>query len=279
MTSTTDQITPTDEQALQQDWDAWHAAREATLATEHGWLSITAFAWLPQEPAGVDGLPGRWSVHEGFAVLTALAADGLTVAADGTPVDGTVRATVAEAGSLSWLRLGDAVVELVLRGGRYAVRVRDPKAVTRTAFTGVPAFPLDPAWVRTGRFTPLPEPRRVEVTTARDDLRQTATVVGEIVVDLPGVAEPQRFAAVGSPAGGLSVSFRDATNGVTTAPWRQLSVVGPDEDGQVVLDFNRTVNMPFAFTDFGTCPAPVAGNELSVAVEAGERTPVRPTAG
>jgi peptidoglycan biosynthesis protein MviN/MurJ (putative lipid II flippase) len=36
-------------------------------------------------------------------------------------VDGTITATVAEAGSLAWLRYGDKLVELVLRGGRYAI--------------------------------------------------------------------------------------------------------------------------------------------------------------
>ena len=31
-----------------------------------------------------------------------------------------------------------------------------------------------------------------------------------------------------------------------------------------MVDFNRAVNLPFSFTEFGTCPAPVAGNHIPV---------------
>jgi uncharacterized protein (DUF1684 family) len=41
----------------------------------------------------------------------------------------------------------------------------------------------------------------------------------------------------------------------------------------VVLDFNRAVNLPCAFTDFATCPLPPAGNHLPFEVTAGELIP------
>jgi hypothetical protein len=47
----------------------------------------------------------------------------------------------------------------------------------------------------------------------------------------------------------------------------------PDADGRVEIDFNRAINFPYAFTDYGTCPAPPAGNTLPVAVTAGELAP------
>jgi uncharacterized protein len=50
----------------------------------------------------------------------------------------------------------------------------------------------------------------------------------------------------------------------------------PDADGRVTIDFNRTLNLPCAFTAYATCPLPPAENRLPVAVEAGERTPPRP---
>jgi uncharacterized protein (DUF1684 family) len=49
-----------------------------------------------------------------------------------------------------------------------------------------------------------------------------------------------------------------------------------DADGRVTIDFNRTVNLPCAFTTYATCPLPPAENRLPVPVEAGERTPLRP---
>src|SRR5690242_8009777 len=100
---------------LEQDWQTWHAAREEDLNTDYGWLSIVGFDWLPDEPAALPGLPGTWWVADGRAHV---AADG-ALTLNGAPVQET-SATVAEAGSLSWLFFGDRLIELVLRGGRYA---------------------------------------------------------------------------------------------------------------------------------------------------------------
>jgi uncharacterized protein (DUF1684 family) len=43
------------------------------------------------------------------------------------------------------------------------------------------------------------------------------------------------------------------------------------KDGKVVLDFNRAVNPPCAFTPFATCPLPPKENRLTVRVTAGEK--------
>ena len=68
--------------------------------------------------------------------------------------------------------------------------------------------------------------------------------------------------------------FRDATSGVTTyGALRQLEVAWPDEDDRVVIDFNRALNMPCAYTDFATCPLPPAENRLPIAITAGEKIP------
>ena len=70
------------------------------------------------------------------------------------------------------------------------------------------------------------------------------------------------------------VLFTDATSGTTTyAASRSVDLGPPDEDGNVVLDFNRAVNLPCAFTDFATCPLPPVENRLLIAIEAGEKIP------
>ena len=60
----------------------------------------------------------------------------------------------------------------------------------------------------------------------------------------------------------------------TYAANRSVSVAAPDADGVTVIDFNRAVNLPCAYTDFATCPLPPAENRLPVAIEAGEKTPL-----
>jgi uncharacterized protein (DUF1684 family) len=251
---------------LEQDWRSWHAQREADLNTDHGWLTVVAFNWLTSVPSAIEGLPGRWWTDGRFAHVDAA---GLIL--DGEPLNGTASASVAEAGSLSWLYYGDKLVELVLRGGRYAIRQRDPKAATRLGFSGVPAYPVDPRWVTTGHFTPLAQGERVEVATARPDLRQHVTVVGTVHLALDESA--YELVATAAGEGKLSLSFYDETNGVETAAWRTVTTGVVQGDRSVVVDFNRTINLPFAFTDYGTCPAPVEGNSLPLTVTAGEKSP------
>jgi uncharacterized protein (DUF1684 family) len=248
------------------DWQLWHIAREQELSSDYGWLSITAFNWLGGTPAELPGLPGKWWSADGLAQVEAT---GLTL--DGEPLDGAASASVAEAGSLGWLYYGDKLAELVLRGGRYAIRQRDPEAATRVGFNGVPAYPVNPLWQVTGHFTPFTEPERVEVATARPDLRQHVTAVGTVHVALGESA--YELVATAASGGRLSLSFHDETNGLETAPWRSVTTGPVQGDRSVALDFNRTINLPYAFTDYGTCPAPVAGNRLALPVTAGEKVP------
>ena len=280
MTVTDNRPDTTEESDLTAGWTRWHDERETELRAEHGWLSITAFHWLTETPATLPGLPGRWHSRDDWAHLGVDPADpdALVLAqgpAAGSAVRGAVTARVDEAGSTIWVRHGDRAVELVRRGGRYAVRVRDPRAPERLAFRGVPTFPVDPEWVRRGRLVPFAEPAAVTVETARPDLRQQATAVGTVEFVLDG--RQHVLTATAGPRGRLALSFTDLTNGRLTAPWRVVSLDPPDETGSVVIDFNRTVNLPFAFSEFGTCPAPVAGNHLPVAINAGERAPRRVT--
>jgi uncharacterized protein (DUF1684 family) len=268
-------IAPTE---LSTAWTSWHAAREQLLTAEHGWLSLVGFHWLPAKPGSFDKVPGRWSVDGGHAVLAAAEVDGLLLASgpdEGAAVTGVLTASVAEAGSLLWVRSGTIVVELVLRGGRYAIRLRDPAAPERAAFSGVPAFPVDPSWIRPGHFTAYPQARRITVDTARSDLRQQVTAIGTVEVEIDG--RLHSLVATAGQRGRLNLSFTDRTNGQQTARWRVVSTSVPTEKGSLVVDFNRAVNLPFSFTEFGTCPAPVAGNDLPLPVTAGERAPIRVT--
>lgn len=249
----------------EQDFATWHAAREGDLGTAYGWLSIVAFDWLPSTAIALQGLPGKWWADDERAHVRA---EGeLTLG--GEPVHGETSASVAEAGSLSWLLYGDRLAELVLRGGRYAVRQRDPRASTLRGFSGVPTYRVTPDWVVKAYYTPYPQPRRVEVSTARSDLRQYVTTVGTVHVALGGSA----YELVATAAGGgrLALSFHDKTNGEETAPWRTVTTGVVGKDGSVLIDFNRTINLPFAFTAYGTCPAPVPTNRLALPVTAGEK--------
>lgn len=266
-------------------WLRFRERRNASLAEEHGWLSLTGFYWLPELPSRFEALPGLWSASDDGAVLAAAAADGLQLPASGAPARGRLTVSLADEESLNWVRFraghgGQVVVELARRAGRYAVRPRDPASPVRTSFRGVPVFGYAPEWVLSGRFEPYRQPVDVPIRTAHPAVPGVQRSVGEVVFSCPGDAAEQRLQVSSAGPGSLNLTFHDKTNGVSTAGWRSLAFSAPAaeagaglEAGTVVLDFNRSVNYPSAFTAFGTCPMPVEGNRIEAAVEAGEKRP------
>ncbi|ARU51953.1 hypothetical protein CBR64_11140 [Cellulosimicrobium cellulans] len=271
-------------------WADWHAEREEGLRPPHGWLSLVAYHWLPSEPAALPGVPGLWwadadGAHHRAgtdgAVRTAAGADATTVVVPegGSSVAGTFRPSGREVDAPAGDGPGETrevAIEVVRRTGRYAVRVRDPLAPARLAFDGVPTFADDPAWVVDAAVRWYDAPRPVVVGAARPGLVHHVSTVGEVdlVVERDGVAHRATLVLTGKAGGAVTLLFSDEADDV--APWRVLWVdadVAPGTEGRVRLDLNRTINLPYAFSDFGTCPAPVEGNHVPFAVTAGERAP------
>ena len=263
-------------------WQRFRTNRNKALAARHGWLTLTSFQWLEDSPAAVDLAPGLWSTNGTTAFLTAAPADGLTLVETGETVDGTVSAALADEESLMWVQFGgpagdQVVVELAMRAGRYSIRTRDSASPVLTGFDGVPTYPYNPDWEVEARFEPYPGPVDVPISTANPLVDGVHRSVGEVVFRLPGSPHEFRLQAEEEKLGALTVTFHDETNGAAppgqTADWRKLSTPRPRPDGTVVLDFNRAINYPSAFTPYGTCPMPVKNNSLDIRVEAGEKTP------
>jgi uncharacterized protein len=259
-------------------WQRFRDNRNKALAAPHGWLTLTSFQWLEDSPSAVELVPGLWSTDGTTAALTAVPADGLTLVESGEAVTGTISAALADEESLMWVQFGggdggQVVVELAMRGGRYAIRTRDAGSPVFTEFSGVPTYPYNPDWEVTGRFEPYPEPVDVPIATANPLVDGIHRTVGEVVFRVPGSPHEVRLQAEEEKLGALTVTFHDETNGETTDDWRKLTLPRSRPDGSVVLDFNRTINYPSAFTPYGTCPMPVKNNSLDVRVEAGEMQP------
>jgi uncharacterized protein (DUF1684 family) len=266
-------------QTAEDRWIRFRAARDAALAETHGWLSLTSFHWLPDQPADVGTVPGLWSAAGDTASLTAQPSDGLTDLSTGRLVDGTITAALDDEDSLIWVAYGGpdghrVVVELARRAGRYAIRTRDAEAPTLASFSGTPVFGYRPDLVLEGRFEPFPEPRHERISTSHPDVPGTQTSVGDVVFTLPGDPREHRLRASQDETGALAITFHDATNGTSTASWRKVSLRRPRPDGSVVLDLNRTINYPSAFTPYGTCPRPVAANVVDAPIEGGEKRPL-----
>jgi uncharacterized protein (DUF1684 family) len=198
-------------------------------------------------------------------------------------VDGTISAVLLDEESLMWVQFGGAdgkqvVVELAMRAGRYAIRTRDAGSPVFTEFDGVPTFDYRPDLVIEASFRPYPEPVDVPIGTANPLVDGVHRSVGELVFRLPGKDHEFHLQAEEEKLGALTVTFHDETNGDSTDEWRKVSTARPRVDASgnasVVLDFNRAINYPSAFTPYGTCPMPVKNNSLDYRIEAGEKDPM-----
>lgn len=262
-------MTTTERTDLAVDWASWHAERERVLAEPHGWLSLAGLHWLDGEARSYPDLPGTWrAADDGAVEITAAPDDKVLV--DGALVYGTVPVTPTDGAPGETVAVGERRVEVLRREHHFALRVRDPEAPARHAFAGVPAFDVDERWIVEGHYT-AEAPRRIDVDTVVDGLGFHPTAVGTVTFELDGSA--QELVALDDPEG-LKLHFRDGTSGSSTyGGGRSLRTGRPDADGRVRIDFNRTVNLPCAFSTFATCPLPPAGNAVTVPVEAGEKLP------
>ena len=249
-------------------WQTWRAERHAELIRPHGWLSLTALHWLGPDPTALPGLPGLWW-QDGTRIWVAPGGDGHDLTVDGTAVAEPV--TVLDADGPRTVRTGDLLLEPLHRGEVWGLRVRDPQARTRTAFTGVPTFDYDPAWVVRGRFEPFRSgPHRTAVGSVADGVEHVAELAGQVSFEVAGRVHTLTVGTGPRPL----LAFRDGTSGQES--YAALRFVPVTVNGaEARIDFNRAVNPPCAFTDFVTCPLPPPGNTLAVPVRAGERDPAR----
>jgi uncharacterized protein (DUF1684 family) len=254
--------------------------REARLKAEDGWLSVVGLHWLKpgesrlgSDPASDVLLPARAPATVGTLELSGdravfRAAPGVKVMKAGQPFpEGEIRSDAD--GKADVLALGDGGIKLILlkRGERHALRVKDSRSETRTSFAGLRWFPIDESWIIKARFIPAPSKTKLVFDN----------IVGEQdVSESPGYVEFERggksykLQVALESDGSFWLVFRDGTSGRTTAGNARQLIVPAPKGGTVVLDFNKTINLPCSYIPFATCPLAPRQNRLSLPITAGE---------
>ena len=266
---------------------AKRAHREARLTSEGGWLTLIGLHWLApgENPVGSDpalpvaldvpGVPPKACSFDlrpdGSVVLRAEA--GAPVTVNGAPPTDAPLAT-DRSGKPDVVAVGRVGITVLDRGGKLALRVRDPESPRRKEFRGIEYFPLDPSLRVEATFERYDAPREVEVPSAQGPA-QKSLVPGVVRFAIAG-KERTLEPTVDSPTDDtLFFVFGDATSGEETyGAGRFLSAAVPKAgDPKVVLDFNLAQNPPCAFTPYATCPLVRPNNVLPDRIEAGEKVP------
>ncbi len=264
---------------------AARALRETRLTSENGWLTLVALHWLvpgenafgsdPALPLSLEaaGIPARAGafVLESDGSVRLRVEGGAPVTVDGAPPTGAPIVT-DRAGKPSVVEVGRVQLTVIDRGGKLAVRARDPESARRKEFRGIEHFPVDPSLRVEGTFEPYDAPREIEIPSAQGPAQKSLapglvrfTIAGKERTLEPTVESPEDDT--------LFFVFGDATNGTETyGAGRFLSAIAPRGGAsKVVLDFNLAQNPPCAFTPYATCPLVMPRNVLLERVEAGEK--------
>lgn len=257
------------------------AERVERLAAPQGWLSLVGLHWIEPGTHSIGRAPDNAIVlatgpahageveRRGATVVYRPASDaGITIA--GYTIDGEVELASDAGGDPTVVAFdgGKATMQLIARGDRLGLRVRDERAATRAAFKGVDTYPIDPVWRIQARFLPHPPGKTIEIANVLDMLEPTPNP-GVVVFERDG--REFRLEALDNGDGTLFLIFADRTNrDATYGAGRFLDTDAP-ADGRVTLDFNLAVNPPCAFNAYSTCPLPPPENRLDLAVTAGEK--------
>lgn len=262
--------------------DAWHQERWASLKSEDGWLTLIGLFWLKEGENKFGGdaasdivLPkdkvsahtGVFSLKDGRVRIETTQETGFTV--DGKPVSSLeLKSDADEAPTI--LHLGSLSLQIIKRGDKFGVRVKDKENPDRINFRGTEFYPTDLKWRINARFEAYNPPKPVPITNVLG-MESGETSPGAVVFDVDG--HSYRLDAItekGEPK--LFMIIADKTSGKETYPaGRYLYVDPPDSSAQMVIDFNKAYSPPCAFTRFATCPLPPRQNRLAFPIEAGEK--------
>jgi len=261
---------------------AWRQERETRLKAEGGWLTLAGLFWLKEgpnpfgtDPAGDIVLPeasapakaGVFELAGGQVTVTLL--PGANGRMGGKPVSGAVAMRPDTSGSPDLLEMGTLTMNVIKRGDRYGIRLKDKNSAARKGFTGLRWFDIQEAYRVEARWVSHPQPKPVKVPNV---LGQTESMpspgyaeftLGGKLVRLDGVLEDPH-------AEQLFFILRDQTSGKETYGAGRFLYADLPKAGKVVLDFNQAYNPPCAFTPYATCPLPPPQNWMPVRVEAGE---------
>lgn len=249
----------------------WQKTRAERLQREDGWLTLIGLHWLTDGENEVTltkaGAPPVKLSRNG--AQTILHPDpSMTV--DGKPLAGdTPLLADADEKGPTIVQMGSVRFNVIKRGERYGLRVKDSQAETRTHFQGLAYFPIDPQWRVEARYEAYHPPKKIPITDVTG-MTSDSISPGAIVFEVEG-KEYRIDPILEEGSTDYFIIFRDATSKDATYPAGRYLYAAPPKDGKMIVDFNKAYNPPCAFTPFATCPLPPLQNRLPFRIEAGEK--------
>jgi len=259
----------------------WQEQRLTELKSESGWLTLVGLFWLHEgensfgrDAANDIVLPndkiaarsGSFWLKDGVVTMQSAQA-GITL--DAKEVKSIELKTDAE-DHPTILHLASLSFQIIKRGDKLGVRVKDSQNPDRLNFKGTEFYAADLNWRIDAQFEPYNPPKPMPITNVLG-MESSESSPGAVKFEVNG-KEYRLDAITEKGETHYFMILADKTSGKDTYPaGRYLYVNPPDASGRVVIDFNKAFSPPCAFTKFATCPLPPRQNRLPFAIEAGEK--------
>ena len=262
---------PKVEPAYENEIREWQNKRAAGLQREDGWLSLIGLHWLE------EGRNSFGSDKSNDIVIEAkdFPAKAGVIVRKGDEVrlespEGSRKLETDQSGEPTIEQIGSVRFNVIKRGERLGLRVKDAQAPTRLSFKGLDYFPIDPSWRVNARFEPYNPPKQVPIPNIIGTV-ENMPAPGALVFTRDG-KEYRIDPLLEEGSDELFIIFKDQTAPRETyGAGRYMYVAKPGPENTVVLDFNKAYNPPCAFTAYATCPLPPPQNVLTAAIRAGEK--------
>jgi uncharacterized protein (DUF1684 family) len=257
---------------------AYRKIRIDSLQHENGYLNLSGLFWLKEDENTIgadpkndfvfptehsDSFLGTIILNKG--VVTFKSNEANQVFSLGQPANNVIiyqdkKALVLAHKSLRWF--------IIKRGEKYALRLRDLEGEYVRNFKGIDYFSIDSSWRIKAKFVAT-HGKKLDITdiTGRNYLEDSP---GELHFTIKG----KKFTLeAGGTIDEFFIVFGDLSNKKTTyGGGRFLYASAPDKEGNVILDFNKSLNPPCEFTPFATCPLPTKKNRMNLEITAGEKS-------
>ena len=267
----------------EQEIAEWRTQQEKNLRSESSWLTVVGLWWLQagdnsvgagsnkqvQLPVGVPENLGVITWHKEQLMIRFTESEQVSLDHKVVVKGQSYPLQTDDAPQKTLVNIGKNVEFFIIkRPNGMGVRVKDKESEARKNFKGRAWYPAQKNFVIEASWVALPSPKEIVVPDVLGN-KSTEKVTGYVSFQKDGKTY---HLYPNSMEDGLFFVFRDATSGKGTyGAGRFLSTELPNKQGKVILDFNKAVSPPCAFTHFATCPLPPKENILPMSIEAGEK--------
>jgi uncharacterized protein (DUF1684 family) len=269
-----------DEAVYLKETEAWQQKRLEKLKDKDGWLSLAGLFWLEegQNSFGSDSsnnivFPEKAPAFCGTLVLDGgivkiSVADGVEISRKNRPVTEMVLAD-DQTKNTTYLEMGDLGWNVIKRGDKYGIRLRDYNHPRIGQLDHIPSYPIQPGYVVEATLEPFDAPVTMTLATPVEGFTEEYQCPGILKFRINGRELTLHPFTSGN---GYFLVIADETTGLDTYGAGRFMYAYTDFAGRIILDFNRAYNPPCAFSPYATCPMPPRENFLPVAIEAGEKS-------